>query len=129
MFEQSTTVGRYLQRQRETKQISLDTVSKSTRIKPTFLQALEQDDFELLPAETYVRGFLCNYAKFIQADPAEVLDLYRKQVEPTKDQTLEKRAKTSPVKYVKNHLFDFLATIVGAAPTYSVSKSILPPKD
>jgi len=54
-LEQGTTVGQYLQRQRENHKISLESISQGTRIKSAFLQALEEDAFHLLPAETYVR--------------------------------------------------------------------------
>ncbi len=129
MLEQGTTVGQYLQRQRENHKISLESISQGTRIKSAFLQALEEDAFHLLPAETYVRGFLQCYAKFINLDPAEVLSLYHSQVDAGKDQGRKKVNGTSPVRSVKGHLFDFLTTIVGGAPAYSVGKSVLRSKD
>ena len=122
------TVGQCLQKQREGKKISLESIAKATRIKPAFLQALEGDAFQLLPSEAYARGFLQSYAKFIHLNPDEVLDLYRNQVEPSKDQVWKKAPKASFVRHVKNHLLDFLATIMGGAPSYSISKSVFPPK-
>ena len=129
MLDQGMTVGKVLQRERESRKISLESVSKGTRIKPGFLQALEEDAFHVLPAEAYVRGFLKCYAKFIHLNPAELVDLYRNQTEPEKDQSRGKGENGSPLKSVKNHLFDFLTTIVGGTPAYSISKSVLRPKD
>jgi cytoskeletal protein RodZ len=129
MLNQEITVGQYLQGQRERRKISLAAVSKETRISPIFLQALEHDDFRLLPAEIYVCGFLQSYAKFIQLEPAELINLYRNQVKPPEDQSREKKEKSSPLRSMKNHLFDFLATIAGGTPAYSVNKSVLPPRD
>jgi cytoskeletal protein RodZ len=128
MLEQRTTVGQYLQRQRENNKISLESISQGTRIKSAFLQALEEDAFHLLPAETYVRGFLQCYAKFLHLDPAEVLSLYHRQVDPPKDQARKKNG-SSPMKSVKGHLFDFLTTMVGGTPAYSVGKPVLRSKD
>jgi cytoskeletal protein RodZ len=129
MLNQGMTVGQYLQGQRESKKISLAAVSKETRISPMFLQALERDDFRLLPAEIYVCGFLQSYAKFIQLEPAELINLYRNQVKPPEDRSRKKKGKSSPLKSMKNHLFDFLTTIAGGSPAYSINKSILPPRD
>jgi cytoskeletal protein RodZ len=129
MQDQRMTVGQVLRTERENRKVSLDSVAKGTRIKPAFLQALEEDAFRALPSEAYVRGFLQCYAKFIHLNPAEVLDQYRSQTEPEKNQMSERPSKTSPIHSVKNHLFDFLATIVGGTPAYSVSKSVLRQKD
>jgi cytoskeletal protein RodZ len=111
MHEKRTTVGQCLQRQRESRKISFESVSQGTRINPAFIQALEEDAFQLLPSETYVRGFLQCYAKFIHLDPAEILGLYRNQIKPPKDQVRQKEGGPSPLKVRKNHLSDFLATI------------------
>ncbi len=129
MVDQRMTVGQNLQRQRETQKISLESVSKDIRIEPAFLQALEEDAFELLPAETYALGFIRCYSKYIGLNPEEVLEVYRNQVAPSKNQVGEQIAKPSPIKSVKNHFLDLLATVVGGTPAYSVGKSILRPKD
>jgi cytoskeleton protein RodZ len=125
MHEKTMTIGHYLQRQRESEKMSLESVSKGTRINPAFLQALEEDAFQLIPSETYVRGFLQSYAKFIHLDPAEILGLYRKQVEPPKGQVRAKEGNPSPLKVNKNHLSLFLATIFRGVPAYSISKSVI----
>ncbi len=129
MQDQRKTVGQVLRTERESRKVSLESVAKGTRIKPAFLQALEENAFKALPSEAYVRGFLQCYAKFIHLNPADVLQQYRSQTEPEKNQLNQKLSKTSPIHSVKNHLFDFLATIVGGTPAYSVSKSILRQKD
>ena len=132
MQDQRMTVGQVLRMERENRKVTLESVAKGTRIKPAFLQALEEDAFKALPSEAYVRGFLQCYAKFIHLNPAEVLQQYRSQTEPEKNQLTQmtqRLSKTSSINSVKNHLFDFLATIVGGTPAYSVSKSVLRQKD
>ena len=114
MHEKSTTVGQCLQRQRESRKMSLESVSQGTRINLAFIKALEEDAFQLLPSETYVRGFLQSYAKFIQLDPVEILRMYRNQVHPVglpKDQVRQEEDEHSPRKVRKKHLSDFLAAI------------------
>ncbi len=48
------------------------------------IQALENDEFDLLPESTFVRGYLRNYARAVGMDPEHVIDTYNKQyyVEP-----------------------------------------------
>ena len=68
--------GRYLQAARLEKKISLEQVSQQTRIGLGSLLLIEQEDFERLPAEVYVKGFLRSYAKAVGADGDEVIRRY-----------------------------------------------------
>ncbi len=65
--------GDLLRRTREEKGLSLDQVVQATRIRKEFLQALEEEDLDRLPAAVYVKGFLRNYATFLGLDPQEIL--------------------------------------------------------
>ena len=71
------SLGKYLQREREVRKISLRRVADHTRIREQFLKAIEEDQFHLLPPGTYVKGFLLAYAKYIGLDPNEVLLRYQ----------------------------------------------------
>ena len=55
--------GEYLKRERELRGITLDEISKSSNISKTYLKYLESDDFENLPADVFVRGFIRCYAQ------------------------------------------------------------------
>ncbi len=68
--------GRYLQAVRLEKKISLEHVSQQTRIGLGNLLLIEQEDFEQLPVEVYVKGFLRSYAKAVGADGDEVIRRY-----------------------------------------------------
>lgn len=70
-------LGEILRQAREDKGLSLAQVEEATKIRSTYLQALEEDDFERLPAPVYVRGFLKNYAKFLGLDAEQILALYQ----------------------------------------------------
>ena len=54
----SLSFGHYLQSIRLEKGISLDEVSKETRIRLENLLLIEKEDHENLPAQTFVKGFL-----------------------------------------------------------------------
>jgi cytoskeletal protein RodZ len=70
------TVGNTLQRQRETKRMSLAEVSRVTRIPLNTLEAIEQDHFDDLPGEVFVKGFLKSYAQTIGLVPDDVVARY-----------------------------------------------------
>lgn len=130
MAPQGMTVGQLLQKEREEKSVSLELVAQKTRIKLAFLQAIEEDAFQLIPSEPYVRGFIRSYAKLVHLNPDEILNLYRNQAEPPPSSLEESSASSNrPLKQIKNHLFDFLTTMVGGTPAYSLGKSVFRPKD
>jgi cytoskeletal protein RodZ len=133
MIPQGMTVGRFFQKSREEKKVSLESVARETRIKMDFLLAIEEDSFQLIPCETYVRGFIRGYAKFMHLNAEELIDLYNLQVEPQKTQAAESAdgslSVNNSLNQIKNHLFDFLTTLAGGTLAYPLGKTILRPKD
>ncbi len=71
--------GDILKNRRRERQLSLDDVARQTRMRASFLEALEEGRFEEFPAETYVKGFLRNYSEFLGLDSEALLDLYQQQ--------------------------------------------------
>src|SRR6187401_867690 len=70
------TVGTSLRRQRETKRMSLAEVSRVTRIPLNTLEAIEQDHFDDLPGEVFVKGFLKSYAQTVGLMPDHIVARY-----------------------------------------------------
>lgn len=64
-------IGEALIRAREARGRTLDDAERDTRISRHYLQALEDEHFDLLPAPVYLRGFLRSYARYlgIEDDP------------------------------------------------------------
>lgn len=70
------SIGRYLKRERELRQISLEEISQTTRIPLKMLRHIETDRFERLPGEVFAKGFLRSYARALGMDSDEVLARY-----------------------------------------------------
>jgi transcriptional regulator with XRE-family HTH domain len=58
-------VGEVLRAARHKQNLSVSAVAAATRIKPAYLEALEDGDYSVLPGQAYVTGFLRNYAHFL----------------------------------------------------------------
>ena len=71
-----TSVGRYLREQREAKGMSREEVSRSTRVPVSSVERIENDQFDELPGEVFVRGFLKSYARAVGVPQEEVLARY-----------------------------------------------------
>jgi cytoskeleton protein RodZ len=73
---ESGSFGSWLRRQREVREITLREISDTSKIGLRYLEALEQDRFEILPAPVFAKGFLRQYAKYVGLDPDEVVNYY-----------------------------------------------------
>lgn len=69
-------VGQMLREARHDRGVGLDQVAAATRIKESFLAALEDGDYSLLPGPAYVTGFLRNYASYLGLHPDDVVQSY-----------------------------------------------------
>lgn len=70
-------IGDILKKTRETKGITLQEVSEATKIRLKYLEAIEHEEFQLLPGEIYARGFVTTYLKYLGIkDQPEVLADY-----------------------------------------------------
>ncbi len=65
--------GERLRRQREMRGVSLEEISKSTKIGIRSLKAIEDEDFEKLPGGIFNKGFVRAYARFLGLDEEEIV--------------------------------------------------------
>jgi cytoskeleton protein RodZ len=65
-----TTVGAVLRKAREAKELTVQEVALKLHLRPGVITDLENDKFDAMSSETYVRGYIKNYARFIEADIA-----------------------------------------------------------
>lgn len=74
----SPTLGELMIAARERWNLSAGDVARQLRLGLRQVEALEENRFEMLPGNTFVRGFIRNYAKVVQVDPVEFLDAYER---------------------------------------------------
>jgi cytoskeleton protein RodZ len=68
--------GEHLKQIRELKGLSVEDVSRHSKINPHFIEALEAENFDTLPGGVFNRGFIKAYAKCCGADERELLSDY-----------------------------------------------------
>jgi cytoskeleton protein RodZ len=72
------SLGSLLRTSREDRHIDLDAVVKATNVRRHYLEALENEEWEKLPSQVFVKGFLRSYAELLGLDTETVLDYYQK---------------------------------------------------
>lgn len=70
------SVGNYLRELRQRRGLSLEEVSRATRVAPRYLEALESDRFAALPAPVFTRGFIRAYCQAVGEPADEALARY-----------------------------------------------------
>ena len=88
MFE----IGNSLREARVRRGIDFAQAELATKIRGKYLRALEDEHFELLPAETYVKGFLRTYAEYLGLDGQLYVDEYNSRFVIGEEQTRVARA-------------------------------------
>ncbi len=74
-------VGATLQNARERRGLSIESLSRITRIKPDLLRAIEADAFDHVPGGIFLRGFLRSYAREVGLDPEVIVRSFAEEFE------------------------------------------------
>jgi transcriptional regulator with XRE-family HTH domain len=72
-------LGTRLRQGREALGLSLEQVAVDTRILQHALIALEDGAYERLPSDVVTRGFIRNYANYLNLSPEELIEIYRRE--------------------------------------------------
>lgn len=81
----SLTIGKKLHDARVAKGYTLDDLQKNTKIQKRYLIAIEDNDFDSLPGEFYVRAFVKQYADSVGLDGSELLSQFDTKLPDTED--------------------------------------------
>lgn len=69
-------IGEKLRKAREAKGLSISDIEKTTKIQSRYLEAIENNEFDKLPGDFYVRAFIRQYAQIVGLDGKELLNEY-----------------------------------------------------
>ncbi len=73
--------GEKLRSERLKKGYTLERIEHEIKIKKTVLSKIEEGDFNNLPPSTFIKGFIRNYAIFLNLDPDNIVALYRRETD------------------------------------------------
>ncbi len=86
-------IAKTLSERRKARSLSLERVHQTLKIRLNHLQAMENGNWEELPGEVFVRGFLRRYANYLGLDADKLLAPYLEKV----NQPLKKSAELTPL--------------------------------
>lgn len=86
MSENKITLGKTLKDARIAKGYTLDDLQQTTKIQKRYLIAIEDQNFDELPGDFYVRAFIKQYADMVDLDGAELLKQFDSALPSTQTQ-------------------------------------------
>ncbi|MCB4757120.1 MAG: helix-turn-helix domain-containing protein [Elusimicrobia bacterium] len=81
-------IGQKLAERRNMRRLSPDAVSRAIKIRITYLEAMEKGEWDRLPGEVYVRGFLVRYAQYLNLDGVHLMAPYFKILSEKKNKEI-----------------------------------------
>ncbi len=92
MFE----IGNSLREARLRQGLEFPEIEQATKIRGKYLRALEDEQFDILPGRTYVKGFLRSYAEYLGLDGQLYVDEYNSRYIPGDEETPLRARSASP---------------------------------
>jgi hypothetical protein len=91
-----TGIGATLREARNRRKVDLAEVEAEIKIRIRYLQAMENEDWEVLPGGAYTRGFIRTYASYLGLDGERLADDYRRATAPPGGERAPKRVEPVP---------------------------------
>ena len=98
-----STVAEQLRQAREARNLTLQQVVQTTKIRTDHLVALEEGNFNVFSAPVYIRGFVRTYAALLKLDVPQVMAALDKELGAT-----QKFAEPPPLAEHSNGALDFI---------------------
>ncbi len=75
-------IGETLRKERESQNLSVQNVEEGTSIRALYIEAIEGGDYDKLPGEVYAKGFIKNYANFLNLDGDALVKQFIQEISP-----------------------------------------------
>jgi len=107
------SIGEVFENKRKSLGLSLKEVENVTKIRTRYLQAIEDDNFDIIPGSAYVRGFIRTYASFLKIDSGPLIKEYEEEYGEPLQYEKEKYVDVRERDVFKRRRLIFLFSVVG----------------
>lgn len=71
------SIGEELKLARHEKGFSIKDIEQALHIRAAYLEAIEENNYKLIPGDVYVKGFIRNYANYVGLPAQKMVDRYK----------------------------------------------------
>ncbi|ABO50452.1 conserved hypothetical protein [Desulforamulus reducens MI-1] len=102
-------VGEALRSARKEKGYSFEYLEEATKIRAKYLEALENEEFDILPGPVYAKAFLRTYAKYLEINTEEIMEEYG-QITQDNQPPVEEKKQADPEPVISgNKMWRYVA--------------------
>lgn len=95
-------IGDILRNEREKQNLTIKDIERETSIRAFYIESIEKGNYDVLPGVVYTRGFIKNYATFLQLDAAKIVSQFNAEMQPdapsVEDKAPEREKQAEPVR-------------------------------
>lgn len=102
------SVGEIVKKERLNKGFSLDDIENKIKIRKKYLQAIEENKWNIFSSKIYIIGILKNYSKFLGLDEKKVIAFFRRDYEKKEEINFKKKISS---KYLNPEIKNFFKGI------------------
>ena len=83
-------VGEVLRAERERRQLTIHDIEEATSIRALYIESIENGNYDKLPGDVYTKGFIKNYATFLNLDAESLVKQFveERTPEPTSEEII-----------------------------------------
>lgn len=85
------TAGKLLKNKRLEKGIAIEKAERETRIRKKYLEAIEEDNWQIFSSAVYISGAIKTYSKYLEVDEDKSLAYFRRDFEKSETHTFNKK--------------------------------------
>jgi hypothetical protein len=116
-------IGNSLRESRTRRGIEIAQAEQATKIRGKYLRALEEERFDLLPSETYVKGFLRAYAEYLGLDGQLYVDEFNSRFVTEGELSSPRRA--SSARHSRNRRLETNVVLIALAAIATVTLVVI----
>ena len=94
-------IGETLRRERERQKLSLKDIEQGTSIRSAYIEAIETGEYDKLPGEVYAKGFIKNYANFLNLNSEALVKEFIREIAPPVVEAEDVSVKNSVIETVE----------------------------
>ena len=107
------SIGEIFETKRKSLGLSLKEIENATKIRTRYLQAIEDDNFDIIPGGAYVKGFIRTYASFLKIDSGLFIKEYEEEYGEPLRYEKEKYIDVREIDVFKRRRLILLFSVVG----------------
>jgi len=105
-------IGSTLREARVRRKLTLQQAEEETKVRVKYIQAMENEDFDVMPSPAYVKGFLRTYSTYLGLDHEIILEEYRSRFEPHEEHdAFGGSSALRPRRHVRRNTLAFVAVV------------------